>query len=193
MDTAKSSSESEFETITEHFHQKKSPIQITERCLRSTSAKRAEEAAAARTTTSESTAVGITPQAVDITPVDHGARRLSWSRLILTKQDDSTPKGGSEQFEENMRTLAVCARRQQSNMKLRSSISQLPPERKIDVQIIVQNLELKAQPDLEFQQTIIYQNDVEGIDLNESIKFAMNYYKLDPIYNIQVDYWSNSL
>ena len=39
---------------------------------------------------SPSTGFTHTPSMVDITPVDHGARRMSWSRLIFEKQG-STP------------------------------------------------------------------------------------------------------
>lgn len=72
----------EFETITDCFLKRKGPMQINESYLRNTNAKRQEEAP--KSNTSASTAI-ITPkeqQNVDIGPVDHGARRLSWSRII---------------------------------------------------------------------------------------------------------------
>lgn len=34
------------------------------------------------------------------------------------------------------------------------------------------------------------QDDVEGIDLNPLVKSTMDHYDLNPIYNIQIDYWS---
>ena len=40
---------------------------------------------------------------------------------------------------------------------------------------------------------IISKDGVEGIDLDSIVKYTMDCYQLNPAFDVQVDYWSNSL
>lgn len=151
----KSNKESDWETITEHFHQRKSPMNSFERFGgRSSSPKKENEGY--NSITSKST-MKQTPQAIDITALDHGARRLSWTRLMLAKEGSNpnpTPESCSELFDQNMQSFTNGSMTHKlSSIKLVSKPEPATPPpvltRKISIKILVKNIETNDQTDIE--------------------------------------------
>lgn len=64
--------------------------------------------------------------------------------------------------------------------------------REIEVQILIKNLNLDDQPKLERKFPVFTQGDEEGVNLTDLVKHAMEYYELDLLFDIQIDYWSNT-
>ena len=43
---------------------------------------------------------------------------------------------------------------------------------------------------IELSQTVVYEDETEGFDLNEVIKVVLQSKGINPIFGIEVDYWS---
>ena len=85
-------------------------------------------------------------------------------------------------------------------MQTRSStklLPLLPPpvlEKRIPVKVLVKNIETNEQVHIEQEMPLIKSTDgIEGIDLDRIVKYTMDCYSLNPAFDVQVDYWSNSL
>ena len=128
-------------------------MQFNERYKSSIERKMEEEMVQANTTTSKSTAANTMTHAAaplpDIAPVDIGARRLSWTRLMLEKKD-STPVHDVD--DSSMRTpLLDSVTRRKESLK-RRKMSDMPlkePTRNISVHVLIKNLDVDDQAELE--------------------------------------------
>ena len=52
--------------------------------------------------------------------------------------------------------------------------------RKVNIQILINDLSMSKQPGIELMQNIIVQNDIEGLDLHKIVRKTMEYFKLWP-------------
>lgn len=65
-------------------------------------------------------------------------------------------------------------------------------DRKITVNVLVNSMNLNDKSNIfPAIQHLIERNNIEGIDLNDLVKMALDKYGLDPTCGIEVDYWSN--
>ena len=73
-----------------------------------------------------------------------------------------------------------------------SKSSKSKPNRKITVNVLVNSMNLNDKSNIfPAIQDLIERNNIEGIDLNNLVKMALDKYSLDPTCGIEVDYWSN--
>ena len=63
----------------------------------------------------------------------------------------------------------------------------------MSVLVLIAELENDSQADIEVEPTSVVKNGAVDYDLTAMIRVAMEYYGLNPLYDISVDYWAESL
>ena len=63
----------------------------------------------------------------------------------------------------------------------------------MSVHVLIAELENDSQADIEVEPASVLKDGTVNYDLTAMIRVAMEYYGLNPLYDISVDYWAESL